>query len=368
MQEDIMKFLYKFCGYSMAEADLVRRGIAKKKGTEQLLPEIEERFIKHTSKKYNVPKEKCAEIIKPFLQIVLDSSLYAFSWNHSDAYSIIGYMCGWLRYYYPIEFITVCLNVWHNDQDKTIKIIEYAKQYNIEVKPIKFGKSKAEYFMDKENNVIYRGCASIKYLNEIMSNELYILGTTKTYNNFIDLLVDLTENTSANKRQIEILIILNYFDMFGKNFKLLKIFEKFNEQYNKNHKETTKEKRISIIKEFANSLKEQSLSLYKQIDYELSNLGGIISKFNIPRNFVLITDIDTTYAPRLNLYGLNSSKTTQMKIDRKTYNFNQVHKGDIIQIIKFETKQKQRKEGNEYISIAGTSEYWLKDYRVCEKK
>jgi DNA polymerase-3 subunit alpha len=41
MQEPIMQFLVKFCGYSSAESDNVRRGIAKKKGTEQLLPEIE---------------------------------------------------------------------------------------------------------------------------------------------------------------------------------------------------------------------------------------------------------------------------------------------------------------------------------------
>ena len=49
MQETIMQFLVKFCGYSAAESDNVRRAIAKKKGTETLLPEIEERFVAYIS-------------------------------------------------------------------------------------------------------------------------------------------------------------------------------------------------------------------------------------------------------------------------------------------------------------------------------
>lgn len=58
MQETIMRFLVKFCGYSDAESDTVRRGIAKKKGTEKLLPEIERRFIEKCSKDYGLTVEK----------------------------------------------------------------------------------------------------------------------------------------------------------------------------------------------------------------------------------------------------------------------------------------------------------------------
>jgi len=82
MQETIMQFLVKFCGYSRAESDTVRRSIAKKKGTEQLLPEIKERFIRFSSRRYGIDEERCAEIIEPFIQVILDASAYAFSWNH----------------------------------------------------------------------------------------------------------------------------------------------------------------------------------------------------------------------------------------------------------------------------------------------
>ena len=58
LQEDIMMFLQKFCGYSGAESDNVRRAIAKKKGTEDLLPEIEQRFIDFTSTHYDATREQ----------------------------------------------------------------------------------------------------------------------------------------------------------------------------------------------------------------------------------------------------------------------------------------------------------------------
>ena len=141
MQETIMQFLVKFCGYSQAESDTVRRAIAKKKGTEQLLPEIEKRFTDHCSVQYSMTEEECESIIKPFIQIILDASAYGFSWNHSDAYSAIGYICGYLRYYHPFEFLTAALNIFDDNMDKTTAITSYArdrrKLYVTEVKSLR---------------------------------------------------------------------------------------------------------------------------------------------------------------------------------------------------------------------------------------
>ena len=48
-------------------------------------PEIEQRFIEYSSQHYDITKEECAKVIKPFIQVILDASAYAFSWNHSDS-------------------------------------------------------------------------------------------------------------------------------------------------------------------------------------------------------------------------------------------------------------------------------------------
>ena len=233
MQETIMQFLVKFCGYSAAESDNVRRAIAKKKGTETLLPEIEQRFISYTSEHYDITKERCAEVIKPFLQIILDASAYGFSWNHSDAYSAIGYVCGYLRHHYPLEFLTAALNIFGDNMDKTADITSYANRVGIKVTLPKWGLSRSEYFFDRDKRIIAKGLTSIKYMSSGLADELYALAKSKNYTCFIDVLKDLDEKTSINSRQLDILIKLDFFSDFGNQRELLRITSLFTDTFKK---------------------------------------------------------------------------------------------------------------------------------------
>lgn len=233
MQETIMKFLVEFCGYSAAESDTVRRGIAKKKGTEKLLPEIEKRFVEKCSKEYGMSVEKCESIIKPFLQVILDASSYAFSWNHSDSYSAIGYICGYLRYYHPLEFLTAALNIFGDNMDKTNEIVRYAGKVGIRVTPPKWGLSRREYFFDREKRIIAKGLSSVKYMNAKIADELYDLAHSKTYKRFVDLLYDIDEATTVDSRQLDILVKIDFFSDFGNQRELLRIIDMFYEVFNK---------------------------------------------------------------------------------------------------------------------------------------
>ena len=136
--------------------------------------------------------EQCEKIIKPFLQIILDASAYGFSWNHSDAYSSIGYICGYLRYYYPLEFLTAALNIFGDNMDKTAAITNYATSVGIRVTLPKWGLSRGEYFFDREKRIIAKGLTSIKYMSANLADELYDLARNK-YSYFMDLLRDLDE-------------------------------------------------------------------------------------------------------------------------------------------------------------------------------
>lgn len=243
MQETIMQFLVKFCGYSAAESDTVRRGIAKKKGTEKLLPEIEQRFVAYCTENYGMSVDECEAVIKPFLQVILDASDYAFSWNHSDAYSIIGYICGYLRYYYPLEFITAALNTFDGNPDKTAEITKYAEKVGIRITMPRWGKSKSRYFFDKETNTIAKGLSSVKYMNKTIADELFALSREKTYVHFIDLLNDISGGTSLNTRQLEILIRLDFFSVFGNQRELLRITELYYDTFKRGQvKKLSKEK------------------------------------------------------------------------------------------------------------------------------
>ena len=227
MQEDIMRFCKKFCGYSDAESDTVRRGIAKKKGTASFISEIHDRFLEYSNRVYGVPTEKLDEIFPPIKQGILDASDYAFSWNHSDAYSLVGYICGYLRYYHPIEFITAALNIFKDNADKTAAIVKYAKKAGIKITSPKFGYSKSDYFFVKEKNVIAKGLSSVKFMSESIANELFDLSQRNKYTYFIDLLNDINLYTTVNSRQIDILIKIDYFSDFGNQRELLRIYDIF---------------------------------------------------------------------------------------------------------------------------------------------
>ena len=189
-QEQVIQFLHEFCGYTMGEADIVRRHFAKKTGTDEDIPKIHDGFIKTMQEKYNTSKDEAEKIIGDFLRVIEDASNYLFSLNHALPYSYIGYICGYLRYYYPLEFLTSALNIFENKADDTARIVTYAKKVGIEIKGIKFGKSESGYTMDKENNCIYKGIASIKYCNKDIATELLEL-SKNNYDNFIDLLKDI---------------------------------------------------------------------------------------------------------------------------------------------------------------------------------
>lgn len=233
MQETIMQFLVKFCGYSAAESDTVRRAIAKKKGTETLLPEIERRFVDYSSEHYDITRERCEEVIKPFIQIILDASAYGFSWNHSDAYSCIGYISGYLRYYYPLEFITSALNVFGDKIEKTAEITRYASRIGVKITPPRWGISKGNYFYNKEENTIAKGLTSIKYMSENLAEELYSLSQEREYKYFIELLEDIDQKTSANTKQVDILIKLDFFCKFGNQRELLRITDMYYDIFKK---------------------------------------------------------------------------------------------------------------------------------------
>lgn len=211
----------------------VHNCIAKKKGTEELLPQIKEGFINSSKEKYNLSDKEVDDIINPILKCILDATRYAFSWNHSDAYSAIGYACGYLRYYYPLEFLTVCLNVWKDKEEKTATVFNYASRKGIKIRDPLFRYSRSDYYLDKEANVIYKGMESIKFLNKSAADQLYRLRSRK-YNKFIDLLYDLKivdeeSTTKINNRQVEILIKVDFFKEFGNSKELLTLKGFFDE-------------------------------------------------------------------------------------------------------------------------------------------
>ena len=373
-QEQIMLFLYIFCGYSMAQSDIVRRGIAKKDGTEQLLPAIEAGFNKFMAENYDIKEEESKPIIDKFLQIVLDASDYGFSTNHSCPYSILGYKGAYLRHYYPLEFLTIQFSINEGKTDKTYNINKFRKEHtNIELYSIKFRKSQSQYTIDKENNAIYKGMKSIKYLNQQISEELYKLRENK-YDDFVDLVRDIKENTSCDKRQMEILIKLNYFDEFGESKSLFDLYDLMHSgsgfKYDKKHKEATKEKRIELLKEKLKEIlsKNEKFTIKEKLEFDLEYLGYMQQTENVSKNKLFIVEIETKYSPKATCYCILTGETKIFKIGKRDYNKKPIKTGDIISVFKYDKKQKTMKNPDEnsekkFIPVEGF-DWWIEDYDV----
>lgn len=378
-QEQIIEFLNKFCGFSMGEADLVRRGFAKKTGTEQYLPKIKDGFIKTMQENYNTTQNEAEKIIINFIKVIEDASDYLFSVNHAQAYSYIGYICAYLRYYYPLEFLTVGLNINQNNMDKTTKIIEYINKFtDIKVKSISFGKSQALYSLDKNENIIYKGISSIKFLNSQVAQELYQLSQENKYANFIDLIKDIKEKTSTNSRQIRILTGLNFFNQFGKNKKLLEILDLYEtigdiKQINKDkavklglnidlllkytNKETAKLYKdidvISYIKEVSELIENKPLSVKEQVKFEYTYLEYTTVVYpKADKSLYIVVEYRTfkdKTKPYLTLRNLKTGDDLKTKVKNgKAFSENPFKLFDVLQVLNFKTQKKLKNVGGKW--------------------
>lgn len=400
-QEQIIEFLHKFCGFTMGEADIVRRHFSKKTGTEKDIPIIKDGgymsnkkehyikgFIKTMEDDYGVDNDSAEKIIGNFLQVIMDASDYLFSKNHADPYSWIGYICGYLRYYYPFEFITTALNIFEGKEEKSLAIIDYAKQQGIKISPIKFRHSIAQYNFSKETKEIFKGISSIKFMNTTIANEIYELRNNQ-YRTFIDLLYDLKNKTSINSRQLKILIELDFFSEFGDINYLIRLYELFDLLAGKVQIKKSKLEEMNIpedvIRKYAEKETDKMFSkvntklfmhemaekhqgykrrtLKEKIQSQITHLGYVDIVDESYKGMGAVLSVDTKYAPKLKIYSLKNGTVVDCKIDKRTYSKCKIKEGDLIRIQGQKKKPKlKRLENGQYEPIAGVDELWISSY------
>lgn len=243
-QEDVIKFLQQICGFSGSDADNTRRAIARKDDArlKKALPQILEGYCEKSPQPRPVAEQEANE----FLKIIEDASSYMFGYNHSIGYCMIGYLCAYLRYYHPFEFITAYLNNANNEDDiKNGSAL--AEQYGIQIVPPRFGLSKDKYLFDKTQQVIAKGVASVKYMNSNVANELYDISKQHAPASFMELLILMDQYSSIDTRQREILIKIDFFKDFGNITELSRMVDIFSFFKNGTAKKVQKSKLTGTI-------------------------------------------------------------------------------------------------------------------------
>ena len=367
-QEDIIAFLQQICGLSGSEADNVRRAIGRKDAErlERAMPKILEGYCKNSDK----PREEAEKDAKTFLKVIEDASEYSFGYNHATEYSLIGYLCAYLRCYYPCEFITAYLNNAANEDD-VINGTTLAAEYGFKVTPPRFGASRDAFYFNKEKKEIAKGLTSVKYMSATLANELYDIYDEVKGKPFMEVLKALSK-TSIDTRQLDILIKIGYFEEFGNMGELLKLVQVYSFFKNGTAKSVSKSKVVGfltdIISDYAtdkgvkgNELKSYTitdmdgllaaceeqirksnipdLTLKVKIQNSIDYLGYVGIQTGLPedRRKLLITEVfpmrgqnGVPWGYKVNTQSLGTGKQSSLTIPARIYAENQVAKGDIV--------------------------------------
>lgn len=373
-QESIMAFLV-WCGMEEDHTYDIIKKISKKKFTPEAKEKLRLELLEGYQKNLGTQ-----EGFNEVWQVVDDAARYSFNAAHAVSVAYDSIYGAEAKEHHPLEYYTVVLNKYQSDNEKTSRIISELDYFDIHIENIKFGKSKNEYTFDRDTNTIYKSISSIKYCNEIMANELYELAQNNSYDNFIDLLVDIKSKTSVNARQLQILTILNFFSDFGNNKKLLQIIDLFERLYGRKQIKKSDYKALNInmdlfngcyetetpkmykglhmdiyIKRVSDAIENTSLSIKEQIKYEQEYLEYIIyTNPKAPKNMFYVVECkfykDKT-KPYLVLYNLRTGDTLKTKITSgKKFVEKPFLQGNVLNVLEFKEKNKMK-------MIAGT---WTK--------
>lgn len=218
-QEQIMQIAQKLAGFSLSEADTLRKAIGKKIKT--LLLAQKKKFIEGAVKN-KVSKKIATEIWK----WIEPSARYSFNKSHATCYATIAYQTAYLKAHYPVEFMAALLTSEKNNIERIAILIEECKKMGIEVLPPDINESFSNFSVVPNKNQIRFGLLAIKNVGynviETIIKERKSAGQYQSIYDFISRV----NSKDLNKKSMESLIKSGTFDNFEERNKLLFNLEK----------------------------------------------------------------------------------------------------------------------------------------------
>lgn len=201
-QEQIMQIAHKIAGFTLGQADILRRAVSKKQET--VMEKQKEAFIQGcltNGYNQNVAEEIFAWIVK--------FSNYGFNRSHAVAYSMIAYQLAYLKAHYPVSFFSELLSSVTNQQDKVMAYVKEAKMYGLEILPPSVNASFGKYTV--ESNNIRMGLLSIKGIGNQVVKEIIRVRKHGRFKNIFDFCMRVSSH-SVNRQILELLILAGAFD------------------------------------------------------------------------------------------------------------------------------------------------------------
>ena len=207
-QEQVMEIARKMAGYSLGEADLLRRAMGKK--IKKDMDAEKPRFIS------GALKNKIDNVLANRVWLLLERfANYGFNKSHAAAYALVSYQTCWLKANYPVEFMAAVMN---NDINFTDKLSFYKQEVNelgILLTPPSINKS-VEVFSVDSDKIIYALGALKNVGIESMRNIISVRNTGGDFKDIFDF-ANRVELRKIGKRSLEMLIYAGVFDEISNN-------------------------------------------------------------------------------------------------------------------------------------------------------
>ena len=340
-----MQVANKFAGYTLGEADILRRAMSKKKV--DLLKAEEEKFIEKSKALGHLEEQA-----KKIFDLVLNFAGYGFNRSHSVAYSLIAYKMAYLKCHYKDIFFAAIMTNIIGSESKTHEYIMEAKANGIEVEKPTINNSESRYVV-KDGKIIYP-VSNIKSIGTVVSEQIKNAKKDGPFKDIYDCFSRLYLN-GLGKKNLETLINADIFKEFGYNratliYNLDSLF---------NYAELTKDIDPSLVmkpdieyqKDYSNEIlleKEKEVfgfylsshptNMYKKDNPYCIPLNTVENNLNKKVDTLILVDkikiINTKKGDKMCfLTGSDETTTMEYTLFPKTYNnYSDIKVGDLLKV------------------------------------
>ena len=211
-QESVMRVAQKFAGYSLEEADNLRKACGKK--IRALIAAEREKFVAGCVQEGYGEQlgTQLFDIIEPFAD-------YAFNKSHSYGYGLVAYQTAWLKAHYPVEYMSALLTSVKDNKDKTAVYLAECRSLGIDVLVPDVNRSVAEFAPDRNaeqgHRAIVFGLAAVRNVGEGLVERIVAeRDANGPFEDFFDF-CQRVDPVVLNKRTMESLVKAGGFDSFG---------------------------------------------------------------------------------------------------------------------------------------------------------
>ena len=221
-QDQVLQIFRTFAGYSLGEADIVRKAMGKK--IAEIMAKERENFIQGALK-----NGYTQELAEELFALITPFAGYAFNKAHSVSYGLISYWTAYLKANYPVEYMVSLLNSYIDTTDRIATAVSECRRMMIQVLPPDITRGEEEFSieaLDDGQQAIRFGMAAVKNVGAAALQP--VIEARKKEGPFVSIeqMCRSADMSGVNRKTLESLMKVGAFDMFGERSGLISVIDR----------------------------------------------------------------------------------------------------------------------------------------------